>query len=238
MPPLQWRLRADELTPQALGGLSAGEAADRFRVFMEDIEHALGLGGADDGGGGATWTWESYSPLMGGGETDLTGDHDVTGRYRLWSNGEVDMVAIRAVLDPSGNLGDGSPWTFTMPPVPDSGFLWYAFAEEKSAWMPLDGWHGTCYAFDFADTEFSFDAPELPRYSGVAVPSWYLPSGSNLPALTPTSPGEGDPGDGLLVGPFAWGRDWPQWFGDTWAGRTEPVVHIAAYGRTVQLNID
>jgi hypothetical protein len=128
MPRFQWRKRADQLTPQALGGLEAEEAAHEFQVFMDDIEHATGT--ADATGTGSGWSDKVlWTPRMAAMEYLDTGswlepdygtvgtsvaDYEtiIEGFYRL--NGtEVDAHALIVVGDAWDNTAPYSGWTYS-----------------------------------------------------------------------------------------------------------------------------
>lgn len=185
--------------------------------------------------GAIGYTWETYSPDMGAGTTVCTADHAITGDYRLWADGQMDMVAIRAILDPAGELGAGGTWSFTLPPSPLGGAWYFGYEEEKGAVMsPLDGWHGSAYVIDTGDS--LFHVPNLPYYSGLAVPSFYLPPGSDLPALSIVGLGDAVDNTTTLT---PWSSVFPEWGGGTWAGGPfEPAIHIATYGRFIAVDTD
>jgi hypothetical protein len=170
---------------------SPSRQAGRGQAFRGDVT---------GGGGGIGWAWESNTPEwrdQTGNVIDPGTGGGITGRFRRWSNQEVDLVSVRVVFGTSYDLGDGSPWVFGFPQfTPDDEDLWYRLAWADDI-TPIggevgdnktpDGWGGVA---TFTSAE-SGSAPNSETAIFVGTP--YI----SVLASDPDLPGFGITGYGL-----------------------------------------
>lgn len=195
------------------------------------------IGPGSGSSGGLSYSWIDFEPLIGAGATAVdVGTTGIShGRYRLWSNGEVDVITWRTVFAGTGiEVGSGDKFAWQMPQLGDGSWI-IATSDAVGAQelagkgdVLIDGWHGT--ALVTSDDE-PMEQPIEPFYDAFAIPSWYEVTASATPAMSIW--GEGDE---VHVKTW-WSSDWPEFGGDGWTtdGR---AVHAAMYGRFTRITID
>jgi hypothetical protein len=198
-----------------------GEIADDNLVG--DNFCANDLGAPDDGdvipGGGGLWSWVLFTPDVAAGTTPVSFGSDglLQGRYRLWANGDVDMLAIYGRVGATAvDLGGGDPWTFGTPLTNDPDLdVYYDLASHD------DGWTGNAAAYD---------ASFVPLYQGTFTNYDYE---GDSPLIRPGL-GPWGMGDDWANPPGRWGETFPEFGGTPWPADTQFELSVSGRFSTRQ----